>query len=109
MGNNDSTVEIIIFLLCFWGMLAFISSYFNVEITNSNLADLTSNTQDTTKEENIIDKVLDFLDDVPVIKVFTPLIKIMTFQYKTINPYISIIIDVLIVLSILSVYLLIKK
>lgn len=106
--SNSLGGVLIVFLLIFWGFLAMFSLYFDVSLSKSSIADLTTNSEDSSTETSIISQAMGFLEDIPVIKAFVPLIKIMTFQYTYVSPYVSIVTDVLAIMSLLAVFLLIR-
>lgn len=98
-----------VFLISYWAFLALGSAYFGIEITKSNLADFQPEKQtETGFLGNFMTGIFSFLEDIPFIKYFVPLAKIMTFQYKEIHPLFSIFTDALVILSALVTFLILK-
>lgn len=107
MANNDVT-SLFIFLIFFWGSIAFLSAYFDIQITKSSLADYTpdnQNNEDGGIFSNFISEAFNFLSGVPIIKYFVPLFKIMTFNYGSEIPALmSIFIDIMALISVFIVW-----
>ena len=91
------------FIIIFWIFLTILSGYFEQDILKNNIEDLNINEEITPQDNNFITTILNGLDNIPIINSFTPLFRIMTFQYsKEIPAFLSIF---LILFSILSAYL----
>ena len=80
---NDTATGVLIVLICFWALLSVFANYFGVELAATRLE--TVGDIGSTNDRGffgIIGGLLDFLDNIPIINYFVPLLRIMSFQYS---------------------------
>lgn len=97
--GNDLTTRIFFLLIIFWSILAIFTQLFDVTLTKT---DITKSGELTNVKQSTADQVFSFLNKIPVVKNFTPLIQIMSFQYTNQVPAIMSI--MLNALSIITLY-----
>lgn len=101
MALQDETTKMFIFLVIFWSILTMISivlePYMDAKIESIRFSELSLNertdyVKDNGYENSVLDNLFGIIDRVPILKEFTPLLKILSFRYHgVVNPYIVII------------------
>lgn len=103
-GSVDAT-PIFIFLISFWILATILSRYFEVNAVLTDIDTLKSDYSGIEVEEQNVIKafftdVFETLDQIPIINAFTPLLRIMSFQYSNQIPAsLSIFLDSIAILS----------
>lgn len=99
-----------IWLLSFWVLITIVSNVFHEDIMLGNIRQLRAQgIEETEIHKTFISQILDIADNIPIINIFTPLLRIMSFEYVTINPILIIILDMISILSAYTMVLLFKK
>lgn len=98
MGKKGYSAVIFVTLLCFWALLALLSYYFDVELSKTSLSDLNPPSVDET-DKGFVESLFDIGSDIPILNAFIPLLKMLTFQYVDVPPAITIMLDVIAILS----------
>lgn len=95
---------IFVFLVCFWVLLTILShvfiGYIEEPLLKGNVGDLQVKDLNQDDQISFMERAFSILDKIPVVNVFTPLLKITTFQYSNQVPYIVSLL--LMIISILS-------
>lgn len=114
--------NILVFLIVFWGLLTLTSYVFSDYLQKEPLLlsdirclnyrndqtcpHITDDNQESFKGiiNNLLSDIFNIAEDIPLINVFVPLAKILTFQYNSYIPgFLTIILDVLAILTIISI------
>lgn len=99
---GDSKIQALTFLMLMWITITIMANYFEQDIILSDVTDLKPN-DDIILETSLASKLFKTLDTIPIINYFSPLFKIMSFQYTdNVPPALSIF---LILFSVVSAYL----
>lgn len=104
MSDNTRT-NLFLFLVIFWGVLTAFSNVFENQyvLVKTDLSELTPDSINTKEQETGIQKALsgifNVLDDIPFIKAFIPLFRMMSFQYGEFPAIITIILDLFAIIS----------
>jgi len=106
-------VELFVFIVCFWSIMAIFSSIFDVTIGLNNVRDLSPDSVTPDKVESgykkFVTGLFNAISDVPILSAFVPLFKIMSFAYTDEIPAIlSIFLNIMTILSGFVCYLMIR-
>lgn len=88
--RNSAATELFVFLLCFWTLMTILSNVLNVSLSKTDTRDfMPSDVRKDDPQLNIFpNNLFGFFSQVPFIKYFVPLAKIMLFQYSSEVPVI---------------------
>jgi hypothetical protein len=85
----DSTSRLFVSLILFWTFLTIFSNVFHNYLEEDLSTSITSLTDDASLDysqkswwENIFNGVFNVMDEIPIIKLFVPLMKMLTFGYS---------------------------
>lgn len=98
INKKGFTTVIFVTLICFWLILGLISYYFDVELSKSSLSDLEPNNP-SNEEKGFVSSLFDLASEIPIVNAFVPLLKMLTWQYTAVPVPISMILDVIAILS----------
>ena len=113
----DSEAGLFVFLIIFWTLLTIFSGIFQnyleepvANSINGYLPDTENVEISETESGNFMGGLYNFLSDVPIIKSFVPLVKLLTFGYSSKIPeYITIFLDATMILTYYVVWMMFKK
>ena len=103
MKKGSSNFIFFVFLIAFWTILGILSSYLEIQSTKTTIADIkgTGDIPSDDKSGNFLSGIFDTLDDIPIIQLFVPLAKVLTFQYADdLPPAVTMILDMFAVITI---------
>lgn len=99
----------------FWTLLSIFTNVFENSLINTPINVIVEDVQNKEVKqtmkgtESFLAGLFDVLDDIPIISFFTPLLRLLTFQYSSnIHPLISIFLSAISILTIYSIYITIK-
>lgn len=74
-----SKTSLFVFLICFWTLTLIISNIIDLRLSITTPEDFYS----STELGNTPNGFYDILDNIPIVKYFVPMMKIMTFSYSS--------------------------
>jgi len=111
MSKTRDTLFVV--LVSFWTFLIIFSNifvdYLEKPLVTGSIEDITVKNIPEKDTASILERIFNVLDNIPVVNVFTPLFKIMLFQYTDQIPYtVSILLSLITALSGFVLYGLIR-
>lgn len=76
--GDDSNKDLLLWLGVFWTLLLILSNVFQVDLSNARIDNLVPSDQ---QKATFLDKLFNAIDQIPVVNLINPLLKIMSFQY----------------------------
>lgn len=108
MGEN--TTQIFVVLICFWTLLTLGTYAFGEELTGTHISEFMPNEgSDVSGWKSFIGGIFDSVENLPILNVFVPLMKIMTYNYVDGLPLgITLFLQVTLILSAYVVYTMLR-
>lgn len=91
-----ANTHLFVFIVCFWTILTLLSNVLGQDLLVNRPSEIANNLD---YEKDWITQTFDTLDDVPMVNVFVPLLKILTFSTTSVPPYLTIILDMMAIFS----------
>lgn len=95
--------RLFVFLVCFWTLLTFFSNVFHYQLTGTDISVLRSDGFNVVESGNVLKDVLAFfvegIDQIPIVNYFTPLLRMVTYQYADFPLILSAFLDLLMIIS----------
>lgn len=92
-----SNIRLMVFVICFFTLLTVFSVVFDTALTYTPISNFKPDTTNSNLEGSAswISNTFDSLSDIPIVNLFVPLLKLLTFQYAEVPTIINIFLDMI--------------
>lgn len=95
-----------VIIITFWTLLTILGNVFDYQLSQTHITEITDISTIEDEDPSLLTSITDFLDTIPIVKYFTPLFKMVSFQYSSeIPPLVSIFLSMF---GIFSVYIIVS-